>query len=107
VAALVRAKYPELSAHQVINRIVQTSHNPPGGIDARVGAGVVDPVAALTFNVPAGDRLASNAGTRVLAPPPIPPRPDRRATGVAAAFAGVIVGVVLLVGIVSRARRAR
>jgi len=51
--------------------------------------------------------LAPNAGTRVLAPPPIPPRPDRRATGVAAAFAGVIVGVVLLVGIVSRARRAR
>jgi len=107
VAALVRAKYPELSAHQVINRIVQTSHNPPGGTDAQVGAGVVDPVAALTFDVPAGDRLAPDARTRALAPPPIPPEPDRRATGVAAAFAGVIVGAVLLVSIASRARRAR
>ena len=107
VVALVRAKYPGLSAQQVINRIVQTAHNPPGGIDAQVGAGVVDPVAALTFNVPAGDRLAPDALTRVLAPPPVPPRPDRRATGVAAVFVGVIVGAVLLVGIVSRARRAR
>jgi len=107
VAALVRAKYPELAAHQVINRIVQTSHNPPGGIDAQVGAGLVDPVAALTFDVPAGDRLAPDAATRVLAPPPIPSRPDRRATTVAAGFAGVIVGIVLLASIASRARRAR
>lgn len=107
VAALVRAKYPELSAHQVINRIVQTSHNPPAGIDAQVGAGVVDPVAALTFDVSAGDRLAPDARTRALAPPPIPPGPDRRATGVAVAFAGVMVGVVLLVSIALRARRAR
>jgi membrane-anchored mycosin MYCP len=107
VVALVRAKYPQLSAHQVINRIVQTSHNPPGGIDAQVGAGVVDPVAALTFDVPAGDRLAPAARTRALAPPPTPPGPDRRATGVAAAFTGVILGAVLLVSIASRARRAR
>ena len=54
VAALVRAKYPELSAHQIINRILQTAHNPPRGVDNQVGYGVVDPVAALTFNVPAG-----------------------------------------------------
>ena len=29
VAALVRAKFPDLSAYQVINRIVQSAHNPP------------------------------------------------------------------------------
>jgi len=33
VAALVRAKFPDLSAHQVINRILQTAHNPPRGVD--------------------------------------------------------------------------
>ena len=51
VAALVRAKYPALTAHQIINRILQTSHNPPRGVDNQVGYGVVDPVAALTFDV--------------------------------------------------------
>lgn len=63
VAALVRAKYPQLTAHQVINRIMQTAHNPPAGVDNRVGYGLVDPVAALTFNVPAG----RPAGTGVAA----------------------------------------
>ena len=28
VAALVRAKYPDLTAHQVIRRIMETAHNP-------------------------------------------------------------------------------
>ena len=37
VAALVRAKYKELSAHQVINRILQTAHNPPRGVDRQGG----------------------------------------------------------------------
>ena len=46
-----------LSAHQIINRILQTAHNPPRGVDNQVGYGVVDPVAALTFDVPAGERL--------------------------------------------------
>lgn len=34
--------------------IQQTAHNPPRGIDNQVGFGVVDPVAALTFDVPPG-----------------------------------------------------
>ncbi|WP_459758420.1 S8 family serine peptidase, partial [Mycobacterium riyadhense] len=68
VAALVRAKYPGLSAHQIINRIVQTAHNPPRGVDNQVGYGVVDPVAALTFDVPAGERLPPAAHNRVLTP---------------------------------------
>ena len=55
VAALVRAKYPNLTAHQVIRRIMQTAHNPAHTVDNQVGYGVVDPVAALTFDVAAGD----------------------------------------------------
>ncbi|EUA43692.1 subtilase family protein [Mycobacterium xenopi 3993] len=72
VAALVRAKYPELTAHQVINRILQTAHNPPRGVDNQVGYGVVDPVAALTFNVPLATGLPrrADAGDHPAAPPP-------------------------------------
>ncbi|BBY64144.1 type VII secretion-associated serine protease mycosin [Mycolicibacterium helvum] len=107
VAALVRAKYPDLTANQVIHRILQTAHNPPRGVDNQVGYGVVDPVAALTFNVPPGDRLAPGSLTRVMAPPPPPASPDHRARNVALIFAGAVVGAVLLASIITRARRAR
>jgi membrane-anchored mycosin MYCP len=52
VAALVRAKYPQLSAYQVINRLEHTARAPARGVDNQVGYGVVDPVAALTWDVP-------------------------------------------------------
>jgi membrane-anchored mycosin MYCP len=107
VAALVRAKFPELSAHQTINRILETSHNPARGVDNRVGFGVIDPVAALTFNVPPGDRMTPVAQTRVIAPPQAPPKPDHRARSVALAFGGAIAAVVLLIALISRVRRVR
>lgn len=107
VAALVRAKYPELSAHQVINRIVQTAHNPPRGVDNSVGYGVVDPVAALTFQVPPGDRLAPGARSRVVLPAVPSPAPDHRARTVALAFAAVVVAALLGGALITRVRRAR
>ena len=107
IAALVRAKYPQLTAHQVITRIQQTSHNPPRGVDNQVGYGVVDPVAALTFDVPPGDRVAPDSATRIVTPPPAAPPPDRRARTVALAFAGAVLAAVMMTAIVQRARKAR
>jgi membrane-anchored mycosin MYCP len=54
VAALVRAKFPQLSAYQVVNRLLRTARPPARGVDNQVGYGVVDPVAALTWDVPEG-----------------------------------------------------
>ncbi|WP_156689986.1 type VII secretion-associated serine protease mycosin, partial [Mycobacterium sp. Marseille-P9652] len=54
VAALVRARYPQLSAYQVINRLERTARAPARGVDNQVGHGVIDPVAALTWDVPDG-----------------------------------------------------
>ena len=107
VAALVRAKYPELSAHQVIHRIQQTAHNPARGVDNLVGFGLVDPVAALTFDVPAGDRVAPGAQSRILTPPPAPPSPDHRARTVALLLAGTVAMIALLAAVTTRGRRAR
>lgn len=107
VAALVRAKYPNLTAHQVITRIQQTSHNPPRGVDNQVGYGVVDPVAALTFDVPPGDRVAPDSATRIVTPPPAAPPPDHRARNIALGFAGAVLAAVTMTAIVQRARRAR
>lgn len=105
VAALVRAKYPGLSAHQVINRILQTAHNPPRGVDNQVGYGAVDPVAALTFDVPVGERLPPAASARVLKPAAPPPPPDHRARNMALVFAGLIVAAVAVASVIARARR--
>ncbi len=107
VAALVRAKYPRLSAHQVINRILHTAHNPARGVDNKVGYGVVDPVAALTFDVPAGDRTPTGTQARVLTPPPPPAPPDHRARTMALGFAGGVAAAVILASVISRARKAR
>jgi membrane-anchored mycosin MYCP len=107
VAALVRAKYPALTAHQIINRILQTAHNPPRGVDNQVGYGVVDPVAALTFNVPPGDRVAAGAQSRVIVPAAPPPPPDHRARNVALVFAGLVIAAALIASLVARARRER
>ncbi|WP_422737299.1 type VII secretion-associated serine protease mycosin [Micromonospora sp. WMMD729] len=53
-AALVRSRYPDMPAGQVVNRLLATARDiGPTGRDDRFGYGVVDPVAALTADVPA------------------------------------------------------
>ncbi|WP_081884035.1 type VII secretion-associated serine protease mycosin [Micromonospora parva] len=53
LAALIRAKYPDLSAPSVINRIIRTARDAgPSGRDPQYGFGVIDPMKALTANVP-------------------------------------------------------
>ncbi|MBB3662117.1 membrane-anchored mycosin MYCP [Prauserella sediminis] len=54
LAVLVRQMYPDLNATQVMERIKYTAHHPatPDGHDQYIGDGVIDPVAALTADVP-------------------------------------------------------
>jgi membrane-anchored mycosin MYCP len=47
LVALVRERFPELTASQVVDRILATARRTPDGGDA-VGHGVIDPIAALT-----------------------------------------------------------
>src|SRR5207245_418119 len=69
----VRAKYPQLSAHQVINRLLATARAPARGVDNQVGHGIVDPVAALTYDLPAGEVVGPQhfSAPLVLAPPKV------------------------------------
>ncbi|MFG1891768.1 type VII secretion-associated serine protease mycosin [Micromonospora sp. NPDC049051] len=51
-AALVRARYPQMSAGDVVNRLLTTARDiGPTGRDDRFGYGMVDPVAALNAEV--------------------------------------------------------
>jgi membrane-anchored mycosin MYCP len=79
LAALVRERFPKLTAAQVVERILATARRPAGGRSDLVGRGVIDPVAALTA-VP--DVLSPEASARQVsvalpgAPHPATSTPD-------------------------------
>lgn len=58
LAALIRARFPDWKPRQVMDRITATAHHPPGGRNDVVGAGVIDPLAAVSTDAarPAPDR---------------------------------------------------
>jgi membrane-anchored mycosin MYCP len=70
VVALVRSRFPELTAGQVMDLIKRTARTAGAGPNAATGYGVVDPVAALTHQMaPAGSKPQSKAGTPISGPP--------------------------------------
>ncbi|MBB3750003.1 membrane-anchored mycosin MYCP [Mycolicibacterium sp. BK634] len=92
LVALVRSRFPRLSARQVMARVEATAHHPAGGWSAAVGSGVIDPLAALS------DQTPSPPPPPAARPPAAPasgvPGPHRpyavAATGAALCLAGVI-----------------
>jgi membrane-anchored mycosin MYCP len=95
VAALVRAKFPQLSAYQVINRLTRTARAPARGVDDQIGYGVVDPVAALTWDVPEGPaKPPQQLSAPLIVPKPAPHR-DMVPVWVAA---GGLTGALLIGG---------
>lgn len=60
LAALLRAKNPDWTARQIMNQIILTAHQPGTGRDDRIGAGLIDPVAALTAQLPPDTLNAEN-----------------------------------------------
>lgn len=97
VAALVRAKYPQLTAHQVINRLLATARAPARGVDNQIGHGIVDPVAALTFDIPAGEPVGPQRLSAPLVLPP--PKVGRDLTPVWVA-AGGVTGMAMLCSVI-------
>ncbi|HVT70576.1 MAG TPA: type VII secretion-associated serine protease mycosin, partial [Trebonia sp.] len=75
VAALVRSRYPDLNAMQVVHRIVSTAHNGARAPSGLVGAGTVDAVAALTWELPPVADPADSPSKK-LSPPPAPQPED-------------------------------
>lgn len=91
VAALLRSRFPNETPTQIVARLQASAHNPARGVDNAVGAGFIDPVAALSYRT-APDVQPALTPTRPLdVPPPVPE--DRRPAAVAAA---VIIGVIVL-----------
>ncbi|MEV3901457.1 type VII secretion-associated serine protease mycosin [Mycobacterium sp. NPDC050551] len=89
VAALVRSRWPQLTARQVMARIEDTARRPSAGWDPVVGHGVVDAAAAVTGTAPPVD--ARRAQPVRVDPPPTAADPDPRPRRVAAYGAAVCV----------------
>ena len=102
LAALLKQRFPALTPAQIINRITATARHPGGGVDNYVGAGVIDPVAALTWDVPAGPVRAPYKVKDIPPPVHIPP-PDR---GPITAVVLTGAGLAALLGLGALARRA-
>jgi hypothetical protein len=75
VAALVRAKYPEMSAANVVNRLIASATDiADPGRDEATGFGVVNALEALTKDIPSVERNPLlPERTSVPPTPPVPP----------------------------------
>ncbi len=105
VAALVRSRFPAMTAQQVADRLTGTARSAARSPSNLVGAGSIDPVAALTWNVSADTDVDPAAVEEIAAPPaPEPKDPLPRVV----AFAGVgALGLLVLAAFVATAKRPR
>lgn len=87
-----------MSALEVAERILITAHAPARGVDNVVGRGLIDPVAALTYQVPV-DRPTRTQSAELELPPP-PPAPDRAPKRAAALAIGMVVLAATAVAVV-------
>ena len=106
LAALLRQRFPDLTPAQIINRITASARHPGGGVNNMVGAGVINPVAALTWDIPPGPVAAPIAIKRLAPPAPVLPPDHRPITAVALGVGGLAVAFVLA-GLAGRALRRR
>jgi membrane-anchored mycosin MYCP len=107
LAALIRARFPTMSARQVMQRIESTAHHPPAGWDPVVGNGPIDALAAVsTDSIP-----PMNTSKPGPTPAPIPPPPaaaplDRHGRNTALGGAAICL-VALVAALVAGAASGR
>ncbi|HEY0450500.1 type VII secretion-associated serine protease mycosin [Actinophytocola sp.] len=96
LAALVRERYPDLNAKQVMNRIKATSSHPAatGGHNSLVGFGMINPIGALTTMIPAEEGIPPDSAVEV--PFQMPPPHQRNWSPMRVAMIGSGGGLGLL-----------
>ncbi len=122
VVALLRSRYPDLDAANVVNRLIRTAKDQgAAGRDPQYGFGAIDPLAALTRSVPAVSAHPLVTGTDTAVDPsrsaatgeddgPAVAITMKKGPGawIAGAFCiGVPIGVLVLVIVLVRRSRRR
>jgi subtilisin family serine protease len=99
VVALIRSKYPTLSATEVIHRLTATATDKgPKGRDDEYGYGIINPYAALTSDIPP---LAASTSPTVPAPSTPAAQPPTKGTSAIPIVIAAIIAVVVLVAILT------
>jgi membrane-anchored mycosin MYCP len=100
VAALVRSRFPDLNAEQVIDRLTAGAQGAARAPSNLTGNGLVDAVAAMTWDVSAASDVAGGPQPKPIAALPQPAPPDNTprtvafvGTGVLALIAAVTAGI--------------
>jgi membrane-anchored mycosin MYCP len=98
VVALVRSRFPNLTAREVMARVEATAQHPsgPGGRNDQIGYGIIDPVAALTAVIPGQDGVPRAGDTRIPAQVPLAATKDWVPMRVA--LIGTVSAIALLLG---------
>ncbi|HET6734476.1 type VII secretion-associated serine protease mycosin [Mycobacterium sp.] len=105
VVALIKSRFPELSAGQVMDLVKRTARTPGGGPNLATGYGVVDPVAALTHQLaPADGKPQYGAGTPISGPPQPDPG-NVRARAIVLGVTGASVALMAAAVALAVARR--
>jgi membrane-anchored mycosin MYCP len=96
LAALVRDRYKNLNAKQVMNRIKVTASHPAatGGRDSLVGHGMINPMGALTAMIPSEQGIPPDRSISITFDPPAPV--EKNWTPMRVALIGSAGGVALL-----------
>jgi membrane-anchored mycosin MYCP len=102
VAALVRSRFPELTAAQVVKRLTAGAQGAARAPSNLTGAGLVDAVASLTWDVSAAGDIANAPQPKPIVAPPQATAPDSMprtvafvGTGVLALIAAVSAGIAV------------
>jgi len=104
VAALVRSRFPELNASQVIDRLTAGAQGAARDPSNLTGTGLVDPVASLTWDVSdVGD--ASESESKPIAAPPQPVTPDNTPRTIAFVGTGVLAVIAATTAAIAAHRR--
>lgn len=106
VVALVRARFPWMSAGEVIARMKRTAKTPAYGPNLATGYGVVNPVAALTFEVPPADEMPDpDTGHPIPGPPQTDPASALGRNIVLGVLGLCIAVAAVAIAVVTRPRR--
>lgn len=105
VAALVRSRFPELTARQVVDRLTAGAQGAARAPSNLTGYGLVDPVAALTWDVTDAVRDDAGPEPQPVAAPPQPAPPDTTPRTVAFIGTGVLALIAAVTAAVAVHRR--
>ena len=106
LAALIRARFPALTARQVIQRIESTAHHPAGGWNSLVGNGTIDALAAVSTG-PTPQTSSPAPAELPVSNAPAPGPKDHHARNTALAGAALCLVMVLALWRPSRDRVPR